>query len=320
MWIDVGKLIREHVPDKNGKTLPPDLTSGSYEFRDLTDKFIGSLFEGKVIYDKTYGHVTYGCANCSAYDYPWLNFDPLEIPLSFTAPNTVQTYDCNGRLVDVTSHFHGWTITDTSIATVDDGGIHTGVTIGSTTTSTSGYLLQPGTPHCPTLLVTPTGGDNVRAVPTNFRQVSATDKGGGTVEFKYQWDSTSGYLADLASCTVGEVVTYQGYATPQFNLPTPFPVGPFDNPTIINIAGNNTQLIDDQQLPQNQSFRTPYYANSFAGTQYYRYACPGINNGQYVNLLGPLTILRAVQPNSDGTWFFIVTKPTNGSVTINPLP
>jgi hypothetical protein len=38
MWIDVGKLIREHVADKNGKTLPPDLTMGSYEFRDLVNK------------------------------------------------------------------------------------------------------------------------------------------------------------------------------------------------------------------------------------------------------------------------------------------
>ncbi len=46
MWIDVGKLIREQVLDKNGKTLPLDLTSGSYEFRDR------GLFEGKVIYDK----------------------------------------------------------------------------------------------------------------------------------------------------------------------------------------------------------------------------------------------------------------------------
>ena len=27
MWIDVGKLIREQVPDKNGKLLPQDLTS-----------------------------------------------------------------------------------------------------------------------------------------------------------------------------------------------------------------------------------------------------------------------------------------------------
>jgi hypothetical protein len=42
MWIDVGKLIREHIPDKNGSTLPADLASGSYEFRDLTDNLVGS--------------------------------------------------------------------------------------------------------------------------------------------------------------------------------------------------------------------------------------------------------------------------------------
>lgn len=31
MWMDVGKLIREHIPDKNGNVLPADLTSGSYD-------------------------------------------------------------------------------------------------------------------------------------------------------------------------------------------------------------------------------------------------------------------------------------------------
>ncbi len=41
MWIDVGKLIREQVPDKNGKTPPSDLTIGSYELRDLANKAIG---------------------------------------------------------------------------------------------------------------------------------------------------------------------------------------------------------------------------------------------------------------------------------------
>jgi hypothetical protein len=43
MWIDVGKLIREQVPDKNGIVLPNTLTSGSYQLRDLTNKAIGSL-------------------------------------------------------------------------------------------------------------------------------------------------------------------------------------------------------------------------------------------------------------------------------------
>jgi hypothetical protein len=65
MWLYIGKLIREHVPDKNGNLWPSDLTSGSYEIRDLTNKAIGTLFEGKVIYDKTHGHVAYGCGACS---------------------------------------------------------------------------------------------------------------------------------------------------------------------------------------------------------------------------------------------------------------
>jgi hypothetical protein len=80
MWIDVGKLIREQVPDKNGKLLPQDLASGSYQFRDLTDKFIGSLYEGKVVYDKTFGHVTYGCAGCCGYTQTQLSFNPMGIP------------------------------------------------------------------------------------------------------------------------------------------------------------------------------------------------------------------------------------------------
>src|SRR5437660_3636605 len=81
MWIDVGKLIRQSVPDKNGKTLPADLSAGSYEFRDLTNPGLGTLFEGKVIYDKTYGHVAYGCATCCGYNATELYFNPLVIPL-----------------------------------------------------------------------------------------------------------------------------------------------------------------------------------------------------------------------------------------------
>ncbi len=41
MWTDIGKLIRENVPDKDGKTLPADLTIGSYQIRDLTNRIMG---------------------------------------------------------------------------------------------------------------------------------------------------------------------------------------------------------------------------------------------------------------------------------------
>jgi len=36
MWVDIGKLIREGVPDRDGTVLPRELASGTYEFRDAT--------------------------------------------------------------------------------------------------------------------------------------------------------------------------------------------------------------------------------------------------------------------------------------------
>ncbi|HKO04522.1 MAG TPA: hypothetical protein VJW51_07220 [Candidatus Acidoferrales bacterium] len=123
MWIDVGQLIREGVPDKNGKTLPADLTTGSYEFRDLTNKGAGTLFEGKVVYDKSYGHVAYGCAACCGWSIPvgfW--WDPLGIPFDNESDQGVLAADqCNsGDLEDVSDSFYNnWSTGSTAIATVD---------------------------------------------------------------------------------------------------------------------------------------------------------------------------------------------------------
>jgi hypothetical protein len=151
MWIDVGKLIREQVPDNRGNTLPPDLSSGTYEFRDLTDRAIGSLFEGKIIYDKTYGHVTYGCGgNCCYNGNPYLWFSPLGIPINSTDENFVYDGDCNSPPdYDITSAFSTWTTANTNIATVNSQGYHTGVSVGTTSTTASGHLLVTTTP--PTL-------------------------------------------------------------------------------------------------------------------------------------------------------------------------
>jgi hypothetical protein len=91
MWIDVGKLIRERVPDKNGKTLPADLTSGSYKFRDLTNIGVGTLFEGKVIYDKTYGHVAPTAAALAVYVTV---FSSPRIARAFRESSSLPSEDC----------------------------------------------------------------------------------------------------------------------------------------------------------------------------------------------------------------------------------
>jgi hypothetical protein len=167
MWIDVGKLIREQLPDKNGKALPADLTSGSYEFSDLTNTGVGTLFEGKVIYDKTHGHVAYGCAACCGYDFlnATLMYDPLGVPVGGPAGQGVIAPDMcqGGALADVSDIFWGaWSTASSSIATVDTHGTHTGVAVGSTTSQTRGCL-NDNDPrlNCPRKCTTPSGNDNV---------------------------------------------------------------------------------------------------------------------------------------------------------------
>ena len=169
MWIDVGKLIREHVQDKNGNVLPADLTSGSYEFRDLTNTGIGSLFEGKVIYDKTYGHVAYGCAECCGFGetVPWYN--PIGVPIYTAVADGVNALNsCTNIFEDESSSFYNnWSSANTAIATVDKYGTHTGVAQGSTTSKTQGSLLSPNLKVCPLLARYPTGGVKVQ-VPTSI--------------------------------------------------------------------------------------------------------------------------------------------------------
>jgi hypothetical protein len=167
MWIDVGKLIREQVRDKNGNVLPPNLTSGSYELRDLTNKGVGQLFEGKIIYDKTYGHVTYGCAVCCGYAgnaFAWMEYDPLGILNGGTASDVILATDnCSGQDVDVTLAFqNNWSTGNPSIATVDAYGTHTGRSVGTTSSFTSGELESSNqAQQCPLRTVSPSGGDNV---------------------------------------------------------------------------------------------------------------------------------------------------------------
>ena len=169
MWIDVGKLIQEHVPDENGNTLPAELTSGSYEFRDLSNKGIGTLFESKIIYDKTYGHVAYGCAWCCGFTRAFFWFNPLAVPLSFTSDNGVDAHNaCTGLNEDVSGDFNfNWTTADTSIATVDAYGTHTGVSLGSTTSQAWGDEQGNDRIHqCPRVTLFASGGANV--IPITF--------------------------------------------------------------------------------------------------------------------------------------------------------
>jgi len=164
MWIDVGKLIREQIPDKNGKTLPPDLTSGSYRFLDRTSPGVGSLFEGKVIYDKTFGHVAYGCSACCGAKSVYLIYDPFYTLMGPGYTNGVDMNDSCGDTVNVSADFFNWSTANSGVATTTKQGTHTGVSIGSTTSNTSGEITEYGFKYCPQVPEGPNGQTNVASL------------------------------------------------------------------------------------------------------------------------------------------------------------
>jgi len=144
MFLDFGKLIHDRVPDKNGHTLPPGLTSGAYRVLDLNDNPLGSLYEGKVIVDKRFGHAAYGCAICCGPNNPYMLFDPLFLPVGGSSGQTIDaTNSCTKRQVNVTSDFPTWWTNNTSVATASGGQVN-GVAVGSTNHDAQSILMYWG--------------------------------------------------------------------------------------------------------------------------------------------------------------------------------
>ncbi len=124
MWVDIGDLIRRRVPDIHGRTLPVTMTSGTYEFLDMTDRAHGNLFEGKVITDKTNGHATYGCMECCGYNSAYVDPFGLNLGSSLVMPIEGQS-SCTGftpvEIVELFSYFNSDTTSVVSFPNYQNG-------------------------------------------------------------------------------------------------------------------------------------------------------------------------------------------------------
>jgi len=119
IWANLGNIIRGQIPDKNGKTIPADVTMGSYELRDLDHIGVGYLYEGKLVIDKTWGHGYYGCAGCCGYETAQLTPNPMGGGVSTESGDTADAHDmCNNTWPDVTSEVYDWASTNTGIVNV----------------------------------------------------------------------------------------------------------------------------------------------------------------------------------------------------------
>ena len=167
-----------------------------------------------------------------------------------------------------------------------------------------------------------------KAYLVNFRivNVDATSDG-ALLHFTYGWDSSTGRLSDLSRYRVREYVNFptEGTTNGIYYAPSPpFPAGTkHQNPFAGTEYGAELGGIDDYNGLASTAFVKPYKAADFLATQYLQYRCPGINNGKYVILSGPISITIAVYPHGNGTpgdsWYYFVSKSGYKS-TIDPLP
>ncbi len=174
MWVDIGALIRGQAPDVHGKVLPPNLITGSYRFRDLTNTLVGMLYEGKVIYDLSNGHVSYGCGTCCSTTSVYLNYDPFALGLGANFTNGVTTKDnCGDPPEDDSGAFYSWTTASVAVARTTSAGTHTGLSVGGTTSSTKGEVIHSnGRSGCYLLPAYPNGPTNVTSgIPNHIAVV-----------------------------------------------------------------------------------------------------------------------------------------------------
>jgi hypothetical protein len=318
LWLDLGQLVHEQVPDSDGRTLPPETMTGSYELRDLDHATVGQLYEGKLIIDKTYGHAAYGCGSCCGYDA--VVFDPGTFAGAQGIDNEefIHANDtCSGTIDDVTGSAYNWGSTNTAVATLPNSMLHT-VAVGSATGKTYEQLQWAHPPSCPNQNFTPQQSVNVLPLPTNFQQIgNGQDTGGGNLKFTYNWGSTTGNIGDLSQCSVREYVTYPG--TGNFNWTSP----PYDtsgnptaNPTITNppIAATDGGFYDNNTHP---GFLKPYVYNQFTSTQKFQYSCTNYQNGAWQDFsFGTVSIVRTVQ--NVPPWQYSITKSNSRASTNLP--
>lgn len=141
IWTDISDIIRNQVPDKNGKTIPAGVTMGSYELRDLDHIGRGYLYEGKLVIDKSLGHGYYGCAGCCGYEGQKLLPNPFWGGVGTQGSNTAESEDmCSDSWVNVTSETYEWASTNAGIVNVASAVSH--FMSGGTVTGSGQVQLQ----------------------------------------------------------------------------------------------------------------------------------------------------------------------------------
>jgi len=332
--LNVSEILHTSIPDAEGNVIPAGITEGSAEIAGSLGEHQHILISlDTAVYNVRKATCGNYCWYCSGVVDAFIQLSPFAVAVGGTTAQTFyETHDSGYQYSESAS----WSSSSKSVATVNSGGVVTGVAVGSISLgaldlydeTVAGEACSDQESSCPTEYFSASTPGNSVAIPVNFRQASVTQQANGVLQFIYYWDSSSGNTNDIANCQVGEIVYYPGTASPYKWTQPPYtqPTNPVTiNPFTANVAGSNWLPAPDSHVGAvdtntHPSFVKPYTSDNFTASQNFRFQCSNYNNGNWNNFTQVgIPITRNVTVNTSGSWKYSITK-SGASNTVNPMP
>jgi hypothetical protein len=151
--------------------------------------------------------------------------------------------------------------------------------------------------------------------PQNFRMTNSQwDSAAGVLKIRYDWDSSTGEVADLLYCYFREFVDYpgdgvsrEGYEGLWYQWPAPWQ-NQYSRDPLVGQAHVAVPTYFEWDEHSMGSIGTPYQAADFVATQRYEYRCGQcMGENEWITLLGGIAIEREIH-QVQSNWEYRIKK------------
>ncbi len=151
MWINVGELIHNRMPDRTGSVLPSEVYSGTYELNELGGGPSANLMLSSLPVDGASGGQNHPpLPTCCGFPSYSVSFVPDPADFYFGDSELVNvdgTDSCNGSRIDISEDFTDWWSGNTSVVTLANQQVHA-VGVGATKLYAEGSVYEGQGTNC----------------------------------------------------------------------------------------------------------------------------------------------------------------------------
>ena len=189
MWVNLAQLVRNRVADRNGNTLPADVSSVTYQVQDLAPGSHG-LMANALALDASFGfQVLPPILRCCGANQPVWEPGLFNLLPGASADGQIWGVDqCTGEPINLTPDFNAWWSDNSGVATVTSQQVH-GVTAGSADAWASGWVTEGNAAYCTVVHEQPSAPINVLQFNVAYSDYIPVDHISGPSYCYYQGQS-----------------------------------------------------------------------------------------------------------------------------------